>query len=182
MSQAEPIVLETERLYVRPWRESDVDPMRALFTDPEAVRYLLDGKPWSEEQIAELVRFNIDQRSGWEPGLFNCPLVLRDGDVVVGRVGINPLWDEHGNVDYGEPELEWDLIRSYWGRGLATEAGRALLDYGFNVAGFDHLIAFAVPENKASLRVMEKIGMHYWKTAPFRNKIFTFYRLERPAG
>lgn len=180
MKPSEPIVLETERLYVRPWRESDLDPIRRLFTDPEAVRYLGDGKPWSEEQIAELVRWNMDHRSGWEPGFFNCPLVLREGDEVIGRVGINPLWVEPGHVDYSEPELEWDLIRDCWGQGLATEAGRALLDYGFNVAGFDHLIAFAVPENKASLRVMEKIGMQYWRTDFFRNKTFTFYRLERP--
>lgn len=122
MTTTEPIVLETERLYVRPWRESDIDPMRRLFTDPEAVHYLLDGKPWPEERIVELVREGIERRSGWEPGFFNCPLVLCEGDEVIGRVGINPLWDEHGHVDYGEPELEWDLIRDYWGQGLASFA------------------------------------------------------------
>ncbi len=182
MSQTEPIVLQTERLYVRPWRAGDIDPLRGLFTDAETVRYLGDGQPWSEEKIAELVAWGVQSRSGWEPGYFNCPLVYREGDIVIGRIGINPLWDEHGHVDYSEPELEWDLARPYWGRGLATEAGRALLDYGFHVAGFDHLIAFAMPENKASLRVMQKIGMNYWKTAPFRHKTITFYRLERKSS
>lgn len=172
------VILATERLYVRPWQEGDLEPLYAIFSDPRVVRFT-EGRPWSREQVLELVRWGIDNRVGYEPGFFNCPLVLRDGARVIGRVGINPLWDGAGHTDPNEPELEWTIAAQHWGRGLATEVGRAMIAYGFDVTGFDHMIAFAHPEHAASLRVMEKIGMRRDRQAAFRGEEWTFYRIER---
>jgi RimJ/RimL family protein N-acetyltransferase len=56
-----------------------------------------------------------------------------------------------------------------------------MIQFGFEKAGFEHLIAFAVPENKASLRVMQKIGMRFQKEMRFRGKDFIFYEIDRAA-
>ena len=170
--------LQTERLYLRPWRESDFEALRPIFTDPRVVRYT-DGSPWTDDKLRGLVRWGMEHRSGTVPGFFNCPLIYREGDVVIGRAGINPLWYGPGNADQNEPETEWTLAAETWGKGLATEIGKAMIVYGFETAGFDHLIALAHPENAASLRVMQKIGMRYWKTEAFRGEEAVFYRLER---
>jgi ribosomal-protein-alanine N-acetyltransferase len=64
-----------------------------------------------------------------------------------------------------DTEILYALTRSYWGRGLATEAAGAALRFGFDRAGLDRIIALAVPENTASLRVMDKVGMRYERDA-----------------
>ncbi len=174
------IVLQTERLYVRPWRETDLAPLRALLTDPlVAEHYNKGGLPSPEEEIRSIWEWGLHERSGYTLGFFNCPLVYRDGDIVVGRAGINPLWSAENGFDTREPELEWALMPAYWGRGLATELGRALIRYGFEVAGFDHLLAFTVPNHAASIRVMQKIGMRFERQARFRGEAYVFYRVDR---
>ncbi|MGB3717090.1 MAG: GNAT family N-acetyltransferase, partial [Candidatus Promineifilaceae bacterium] len=103
------IIIESKRLYVRPWREEDLEPLGLIFKDPEVVRYTGDGRPWTVDQVSRLVRWGIDDEIGHEPGFFNCPLIYRPGghrqaDIVIGRVGINPLGDEAGGVDESTPE------------------------------------------------------------------------------
>ncbi|MCL4506537.1 MAG: GNAT family N-acetyltransferase, partial [Chloroflexi bacterium] len=93
--------------------------------------------------------------------------------------GINPLWSAETGFDMRKPELEWALMPAYWGRGLATELGRALIAYGFEVAGFDHLLAFTSPQHAASIRVMQKIGMRFERRAVFRSEEYVFYRIDR---
>jgi len=70
-------------------------------------------------------------------------------------VGLNPFEKE------GVPEIEWTLGSAYWGQGYATEIGRSILRYGFEQAGFDEIVGFALPAHAASRRVMVKIGMSY---------------------
>lgn len=181
LTESQPaIVLQTKRLYVRPWQESDLVPLRALLTDPlVAEHYNKGGLPSPEEEIRSIWAWGLQERSGHTPGFFNCPLVYREGDVVIGRAGINPLWSPETGFDTREPELEWALMPAYWGRGLATELGRALIAYGFEVAGFDHLLAFTSPQHAASIRVMQKIGMRFERQAVFRGEEYVFYRIDR---
>jgi RimJ/RimL family protein N-acetyltransferase len=174
------IVLQTQRLYVRPWLESDLEPLRRLLTDPQVARlYCANGRPAPESEIRSVWEWGLRTRSGHEPGFFNCPVVYRETGAVIGRAGINPLWTPERGPDPNEPELEWAFLPACWGQGLATELGRALIKYGFDVAGLDHMIAFTAPEHAASIRVMQKIGMTFDRQVPIRGEEAIVYRIDR---
>lgn len=78
-----------------------------------------------------------------------------------------------------EVELSYLLDKSYWRQGLATEASHASLKYEFEVVKLDRIVAIAQPENIASRRVMEKVGMKYEKDAYFSNKDVVYYAISR---
>jgi RimJ/RimL family protein N-acetyltransferase len=81
---------------------------------------------------------------------------------LIGHCGIQPLGDT------GETEIGWMLVSRHWGKGMATEAARAVLRYAMNDLGFKRIVAITHPENRASSKIMEKIGMSYEKTIEWR--------------
>ena len=137
------IVLESERLYVRTWREEDWRSFYRVMSEPAVQLYTAEA-PWTEDQTQEMIHWCVEHRLGWEPGYFNCPLIRRADRCLLGRVGLNPF-DEAARI----PEIEWTLGSAYWGQGYATEIGRAILCYGFEQAGLDEIVGFARPENAA---------------------------------
>jgi len=82
----------------------------------------------------------------------------RDGRYI-GRCGVYPHFDAHGQAIFGEGTLAIYLSRPYWGQGLATEAGQALLRHGFTVLKLKRIVAAVQVGNDASDRVIEKLGM-----------------------
>ena len=89
----------------------------------------------------------------------------------IGRFGIQ--WLE----ELEEIEIGWMLHKKYWGRGLATEAARASLEYGFDQCGLDRIIAIAEPENLASIRIMQKLGMSFVKKLTWRKQKVVYYEI-----
>ena len=166
------IVLESERLYIRTWLEQDGQPLYRVMSEPAVHRYTAED-PWTEIQTQEMVAWCRAHRLGWEPGYFNCPLIRHADDRLLGRVGLNPFEEE------GIPEIEWTLGSAYWGRGYATEIGRAILCYGFEQAGFDAIVGFARSEHAASRRVMLKIGMSYTGDREHDGRVCSFYAAQR---
>jgi RimJ/RimL family protein N-acetyltransferase len=73
------------------------------------------------------------------------------------------------------------LDDAVWGRGYATEGAAAARDFAFDRLGLNRIMAIALPENRASTRVMEKIGLRYERMAPFRGRMLAYYALDRPA-
>ncbi len=145
--------LETERLVMRPKTLDDLPFMHRLLSDPAVMRYMGDGRPRSLETVRELVLRHLEHQRVHG---FSLWLVSeRAGAEPIGDCGIMPL--------DGGPEIEvgYRFVPAAWGRGYATEAAAAALRYGFDVAGLDEIVAVAYPENTASRRVMEKIGMTY---------------------
>ena len=145
--------MRTARLLFSPWSESDWLLLKPIATDPEVMRYISDGQPWPDERIQEFVNRQIAclRRHGF------CMWRLLEPETsqMIGFCGLQPL------ADTPEFEIGWWLARSHWGRGLATEAAHAVLRDGFDRAGLKRIVAIAQPANRASLRVMEKLGMHY---------------------
>ncbi len=82
----------------------------------------------------------------------------------------------------GEPvvEIGWTLLPAFWGRGYATEAARAALAYGFEIVGLEEIVSFTMVENRASRRVMERIGMTYDREIERAGLAHVLYRLHRP--
>ncbi|MGY1802427.1 GNAT family N-acetyltransferase [Blastococcus sp. SYSU D00922] len=147
------VVLETDRLLLRELTADDLDALAALYRDPEVRRYFPDGTR-THEQTREELAWVVDVYYGrYGYGLW--ATVEKETGAFVGRCGLLP-WEIGGRT---EVEVAYLLDRSVWGRGLATEAARAIAEHAFSTLPVDRLIAMIDPANTASRRVAEKIGM-----------------------
>jgi RimJ/RimL family protein N-acetyltransferase len=124
---------------------------RGIFADPEVMRFLPGGVPLPRERLDGAVERN---RAHWAERGYGRWLVRDAGSgEFVGDCGLRFV------EEVEEPEVLYAFARPWWGRGIATEAARASLRFGFEVAGLERIVAFAVPENVASRRVLERCGM-----------------------
>lgn len=148
-----PPELATARLHLRPRTLDDIDDNLAMDLDPEVYRYIfLRSPPDPDTHRAEL---HGKIAAGWpqQGGLWVVEWQGRPG--FLGWCGIFPLEDS------GLIEIGYRLVRRAWGQGVASEAGRAVLDYGFRALGLDPIVGVAHPDNGASRRVLEKLGLRY---------------------
>lgn len=176
------MLLETERLTCEPAAPEHRDFAVELFGNPEVARWIWpegrDGPdaigPRTPEQAEQLLRRFV---ADWEANGFGWWCVRERargepvGEVVVQRATVD-----------GAPVVEvgWMLLPAYWGRGYATEAGRAALGYGFETAGLDEIVAFTLPHNRASRGVMERLGMTYDREFEHVGLPHVLYRLGHP--
>src|SRR5688500_10424826 len=145
-----PHVIHTGRLALRP---PNVDDAQAIFEgyaqDPDVVRYLT----WRPRAtIADTQSFLVFVRSGWATGTdLTWALTLRGDDRLIGMIGLRPRGFKS--------DIGYVLARPYWGRGLMTEAGRAIIDLAFRDPAVHRVWAVCDADNRASARVLEKLGM-----------------------
>ncbi|MBZ0297906.1 MAG: GNAT family N-acetyltransferase [Anaerolineae bacterium] len=167
-------MIETERLRLRSFTPDDLDDhYRLVYGQAEAMRYIGDGTPRTREQTAQLINGFI---AFAETHPFTIWAVeTLEGDFI-GQCGLI-------NVPNGaEIEVAYAYGKPYWGQGYATEAARASVRYGFEYGGLERLIAMAYPDNKASQRVMQKIGMrHEGLTDQYHSLTLEKYSIERAA-
>lgn len=146
--------LETARLRLRPWRQSDREPFAALNADPRVMEFL----PWTLDRAgSDALADRIE--AGFEKNGFGLWAVEVPGEIeFAGFVGLSVP----GFAASFMPcvEIGWRLATAAWHRGYATEGARAALVYGFERAGLEEIVSFTVPANQASWRVMERLGMH----------------------
>lgn len=163
-------ILETERLVFRPFRPDDLPRLQLLHRDPQVGRYM--GGVWPDEKIAEaLDAFIADQA---QYGHAKWAAFDRQGEFV-GRAGVS-MWE-----DTGELEIGYVLRPKFWGRGLATEAARAIAAWTFAHTGVGHVIGFTHPENRGSMRVLERIGMTRLPDCDMGfDEPSTLFRMDRP--
>jgi RimJ/RimL family protein N-acetyltransferase len=151
------IELSTPRLRLCRWRAADLDPLAAIYGDPEVMRYIGDGSTRDHAQTAAgLAKMEQD----WDDrgfGLF-AVRIAQTGELA-GWVGLAVpafLPEVLPAVEIG-----WRLARSFWGSGIATEGARAVLRFGFVDRGLERIISIRHPDNRASGRVMEKLGLTF---------------------
>lgn len=145
--------LTTARLLLRQWRESDLDPFAAMSADPEVMRFI-GGTTTRQEASAAIERFRTHWR---EHGFGLWAAEIRESGEFAGFIGLAVptfLPEVLPAVEVG-----WRLARAHWGRGFATEGARASLNHGFEVLGLDRIVSVYHPDNHASRRVMDKLGM-----------------------
>jgi RimJ/RimL family protein N-acetyltransferase len=147
------IILETERLVLRRQVIGDLDALWELYCDPEVTKYIPDAPKTREDAREELEWFMNGHPRRPELGLW--ATILKENGRFIGRSGLLP-WTIEGQ---DEVEVAYTIAREYWGRGLGTEAAKAILQYGFEHLGLARLICTIEPENIASQKVAEKIGM-----------------------
>jgi [ribosomal protein S5]-alanine N-acetyltransferase len=146
-------ILETQRLVLRRLRMTDLEALYALYRDEELRRYFPEGVLTLEETRRELEWFLEGHPDHPELGLW--ATIEKESGAFIGRCGLLP-WEIEGQR---EVEVAYLLDKRYWGRGLATEAARAIVRYGFERLNLERLIALIDPQNLASRRVAERIGM-----------------------
>jgi len=145
------MILETERLLLDTWQLADWTAFRPIATDPQVMRYITGGAPWTDEQIHVFVDRQVKLYS--ERGFCRWKLLAKPTREMIGFCGLG-FWR-----DALDPEIGWWLARGHWGRGLATEAARTTLRDAFERVRLDRIISVARPENTASTRIMEKLGL-----------------------
>jgi RimJ/RimL family protein N-acetyltransferase len=146
--------LETDRLLIRPWQpDADRAAFMTMSNDLEVMRYVHGGVPYADEEIDEF--FVRQGRQHEELGVCMGALVEKESNLVIGVAGIQPL-GATGNLEIG-----WWLAREVWGRGYATEAGRAAMSHVLETLGRPRVMAIIDPGNDASVRVVERLGFKY---------------------
>lgn len=143
--------LETERLIIRPWEPGDRDAFISFTRDPEVMRYVHGGTPYSEQEIEEFLARQARQLAEFDVCMG--ALVEKATSRVAGVLGMQPL----GTT--GDYEIGWWLARDAWGRGYATEGGRAAMEHVLSTR--PRVVAIIDPDNEASKRVVERLGMRY---------------------
>lgn len=145
--------LRTDRLLLRPWRDTDLAPFAALNADPEVMRHFPAPLTRTEsDSLAHRLADGIDTR-GW--GLWALETVP-DGEFI-GFTGLSPVgFDAHFTPAV---EIGWRLARTAWGRGHATEAARAALAFASDELGLEEVVSFTATGNARSRAVMARLGM-----------------------
>ena len=146
-------MLRTNRLLLRQWRESDLAPCAAMNADARVMEFM--PKPLTRAECDAMVdrlRIHIEE-CGWGIWAVEAPGVAD----FVGSVGLGrPRFETHFTPCV---EIAWRLCPQYWRYGYATEAARCALAFGFETLGLPEIVAFTVPANRRSWRVMERVGM-----------------------
>lgn len=146
-------VIETSRLLLRRWKESDREPFARMNADPRVMEFF-PGCLSPDETDAMLARIAAHFEC-YGFGVFAAE--LRATGEFAGYIGLAvPAFDAHFTPCV---EIGWRLDPSFWGQGLAPEGARAVLSYAFDTLQLSELVSFTVPANTRSRRVMEKIGM-----------------------
>ena len=145
------VTLETQRLLLRPFCASDLDAYARICADPEVMRYIGAGAARSREDAWREMAFFLGHWTLRGYGMWAAE--DRHSHALVGRIGL------HNPEGWPALEVGWLLDRSRWGEGLATEGGLAAMNYAFDRLDQPHLSSLIQPDNSASIRVAEKLGM-----------------------
>ena len=144
--------LRTERLILRPFRGKDLPLYAALNAHPQVADAL--GGPLSREDSDDIALW---ANQLWGPAPFGLVAVERAADgAFLGMCGLHHLRERPGDTEIG-----WRLDPAYWGRGYATEAGRAWLEHGFTTLGLERIISVTDEPNVRSLAVMRRLGLTF---------------------
>lgn len=176
-------MIDTERLVVRPWRDSDRAPFAAMGQDADVMRFLGPLRSRVESDAF------IDRMVAMQAELGYCLwAVERLGDAAfLGFCGLNA--GPAGTPLEGELEIGWRLARAYWRQGYAREAALACLDWTWANLAIEALFSMTVPANTASWGLMERLGMHRLADQDFDHpnvpdgsplKRHIVYRIDRP--
>ena len=147
--------IETARLVLRPWEEKDRQPFAEMSGDPEVMEHLMPLTPreasdaWIDRQMAHLSKH----------GFCFWAVEAKESRSFVGAVGLLQV----GYEAHFTPAVEvgWRIARPFWGVGYAPEAAAASVRFGFETLSLQEVVAFTVPGNSKSRRVMDKLGMSH---------------------
>lgn len=157
------IILETPRLIIRSWQETDSDLMYLINNDEQVMEFFSKRRT-REQSVALMDSLNNAIK---ETGFGFYALESKEERTCIGSCGLAATKELEPPFPDGTIEIGWRLAPQYWGKGYITEAANALLKYGFKQKRLKEIVSFAVPQNIRSLRVMQRIGMQRDKSRDF---------------
>lgn len=162
--------LKTDRLALRPFHMDDVAAAFDFFADPEVMHFSLNGPHPSHKQTEDFITTNINRQD--RQGFSIWAVIEQASGDLIGMCGL-------AEFGHGAPgiELAYRLRRDCWGRGYATEAGRAAVDHAFGPLGLDRLIAAVEPANMPSIHVLEKCGFVFVEDRKIAGKDALVYEM-----
>jgi RimJ/RimL family protein N-acetyltransferase len=177
-------MLETERLRLRRWKDSDREPFAKMNANPRVMDFFPDVLTREEsDQVIDRIESDFES---YGFGLFAAE--LKETGAFIGFIGLHTAtFQAHFTPCV---EIGWRIDEPYWHKGLATEGSRAVVDYAFKRLRLDALVSFTAPENVTTRRLMEKLGMthnpaddfdHPRLPAGHRLRRQVLYRLKNPA-
>ncbi len=145
------VKFETDRLILRTLKSTDVDAVMKFWGDAEVMKYC--GGAGTRERELKAIEFYItlQNQKGFSPYI----VTLKENNEVIGACGFNPTKNDN------EIELIYHFAKKYWGKGYATEASRACVNYACSNLKINKIIASIDPKNKNSRKILEKIGFEY---------------------
>lgn len=162
------LYFETERLIVRQYLLKDIDELFQVMSDSRVHTYTKDkNNPWGKQRTEEYIKYMMS-KDFKTLDCFHGAVIEKNTNRLIGLCGLNPYKEN-------EPEIEFKLGVSYWGEGYATELGKQIIQDTFAATNIMGIYGIAQPENSASRRVLEKIGMQYLGNQIFRNQEDSFY-------
>lgn len=164
------IYLETERFYIRQWELDDADELFKIMSDSRVHTYTGDT-PWDIERTIRYIKL-ILEKDFKTLEVFHGACVRKADNSIIGLTGLNPYLPK-------QPELEWQFGVPFWGYGYATEIGKAVIKEAFATTNIELIYGMVNPQNKASMRVMEKIGMTCIGLQDFRGEKDMFFKIYR---
>jgi ribosomal-protein-alanine N-acetyltransferase len=167
---------ETSRFILREIIPSDLDGLFELDSDADVHRYLGNEPVKNKEQIAEVIQFIRNQYL--VNGIGRWAIIEKNTNNFVGWTGLK-LVTEMVNKHQNYYDLGYRIIRKYWGKGIATETARAVLDYGFKNLNVDKIYSIVHPQNESSKNVLHKLGFIYQESFDFDNEETYWYNLDR---
>ena len=164
------LIIETERLFIRPFTMDDIEPAYTMNLDAEVSQYTGDGGVVSKKEIKRRIIHDVlgDYK---KYGFGRLAVEWKTDNKFIGFAGLK-LLDDLNEVDLG-----YRFLREYWGRGIATEAAGACVNLGFKTLGLSKIIAMVLPENIGSIRVLEKLNFVYEKDIMEDNQLARLYSL-----
>jgi ribosomal-protein-alanine N-acetyltransferase len=163
--------IATDRLILRRLRKDDLETYAKIMGAKEVGKWFPKGDGYTREESEKSL--NAILKHWGKHGFGIWAIINKANGVLIGRCGLN-LIDETSEV-----EVDFVLTPNSWGKGYATEAAKAALAYGFQKLKLQNIIALAKPENTASRRVIEKIGMKFKRNAEYWGITCAYYAISK---
>ena len=154
------IVLETDRLLLRKVTLEDIPMLFKMESTPEVNEFTGDPVSITIEELEKKIKGSI-LKDYQEHGYGRFAVIEKESGSFIGWAGLKYL------PEFDQVDLGYRFLPEFWGKGYGTESSETLIEYGFNELDLSQIIAIAYPENVASIKIMEKIGMTFDKLAPY---------------
>ncbi len=169
--------IETDRLLLRELLLSDADGMFELDSNPKVHLFVGNNPVKNIEESIEYIHFVQKQYKDFGTGRW--AVILKETNEFLGWSGIKFITDEiNGHKNFYE--IGYRFIEKHWGKGYATEAGKAFVNYAFNEMKVDALYAYADAGNENSRKILEKLGLHYVNSFEYEGETEVWYEIKNP--
>jgi ribosomal-protein-alanine N-acetyltransferase len=169
------IFIETEKFILREFLETDVQGIYALDSDPEVHKYL-GNKPITSMDAA-LATIQHVRKQYEENGIGRWAIIDKASNEFMGWAGLK--YEQNLRTNFNYYDIGYRLLRKYWGKGIASEAAKVSLEYGFNQLNLNEIFAAAQVDNAASNKILTNIGLKFVETFEFRGAVNNWYKLDK---